>query len=538
MAIDIAKAAQAVGTGACFLGIEFGSTRIKAVLIDERFEVLATGMHGWENRLENGYWTYISDDIWDGLAGCYASLKTAVRERYGVTLMRLGALGVSAMMHGYLPFDTGEKQLAAFRTWRNTNTAAAARELTELFGFHIPERWSIAHLRQAMLDHEPHTCDVAYLTTLAGLVHWRLTGKKVLGVGDASGMFPIDSATGTYDAGMMARFDELAARENMPWRLSDLLPAPLPAGEPAGILTEAGARLLDPEGDLMPGVPLCPPDGDAGTGMVATDSVAPRTGNVSAGTSIFSMVVLEHALHDASNPQIDLVTTPVGDPVAMVHCNNCTSDINAWVDLLASYSALMGQDVDKGSLYARLFEAALAGDKDAGGLASIPFVSGETIMGVQTGYPLVLREQNATFNVANLMRMNIMSAFGALAVGNEALRAEQVGIDRLCGHGGIFKTPHVAQSLLAAALQAPVTVMETAGEGGAWGMALEAAYLALREEGESLSDFLGRRVFAGMQGETLAPDETDVEGYAIYLQRFMKANEAEKAAEAAYATDV
>ncbi len=538
MAIDIAKAAQAVGTGACFLGIEFGSTRIKAVLIDERFEVLATGTHGWENRLENGYWTYTSDDIWDGLAGCYASLKTAVRERYGVTLTRLGALGMSAMMHGYLPFDTGEKQLAAFRTWRNTNTAAAARELTELFGFHIPERWSIAHLRQAMLDHEPHTRDVAYLTTLAGLVHWRLTGKKVLGVGDASGMFPIDSATGTYDAGMMARFDELAARENMPWRLSDLLPAPLPAGEPAGILTEAGARLLDPEGDLMPGVPLCPPDGDAGTGMVATDSVAPRTGNVSAGTSIFSMVVLEHALRDAANPQIDLVTTPVGDPVAMVHCNNCTSDINAWVDLLASYSALMGQDVDKGSLYARLFEAALAGDKDAGGLVSIPFVSGETIMGVQTGYPLVLREQNAAFNVANLMRMNIMSAFGALAVGNEALRAEQVGIDRLCGHGGIFKTPHVAQSLLAAALQAPVTVMETAGEGGAWGMALEAAYLALREEGESLSDFLGRRVFAGMQGETLAPDETDVEGYAIYLQRFMKANEAEKAAEAAYATDV
>lgn len=538
MAVNESGAARAIEAGACFLGIEFGSTRIKAVLIDERFEVLATGTHNWENRFEGGYWTYTPDDIWDGLADCYASLKAAVRERYGVVPTRLGALGVSAMMHGYLPFDAQGRQLSAFRTWRNTNTTAAATELSELFGFHIPERWSIAHLRQAMRDREPHTRDVAYLTTLAGLVHWRLTGEKVLGVGDASGMFPIDSATGSYDAAMMARFDELAACEDMPWCLSELLPAPLPAGEPAGMLTEAGARLLDPAGDLMPGAPLCPPDGDAGTGMVATGSVAPRTGNVSAGTSVFSMVVLEHALHDASNPQIDLVTTPVGDPVAMVHCNNCTSDINAWVDLLASYSALMGQEVDKGFLYTRLFEAALAGDKDAGGLASIPFVSGETIMGVQTGYPLVLRERDATFNIANLMRMNIMSAFGALAVGNEALRAEQVGIDRLYGHGGIFKTPRVAQSLLAAALQAPVTVMETAGEGGAWGMALEAAYSALREEGESLPDFLDGRVFASMRGETLEPDDADVEGYAIYLQRFMRANEVEKAAEAAYATDV
>ncbi len=536
MTTDMNGAARSIEAGACMLGIEFGSTRIKAVLIDEDFEVLAVGTHDWENRLEDGLWTYTSDDIWGGLAGCYASLKAAVRERYGVTLTRLAALGVSAMMHGYLPFDAEGKQLTAFRTWRNTNTGEASAELTALFGFHIPERWSIAHLRQAMLDHELHVHDVAFITTLAGLVHWRLTGQKVLGVGDASGVFPIDSLTGTYNGAMMSRFDQLAAKAEVHWHLADLLPKPLAAGEFAGQLTEPGARLLDPSGDLLPGVPLCPPDGDAGTGMVATNSVAPRTGNVSAGTSIFSMVVLEHALKDATNPQVDLVTTPAGDPVAMVHCNNCTSDINAWVDLLSSYSELMGQPVERGALYGTLFTAALAGDKDAGGLVSIPFVSGETVMGVQTGYPLVLRDQNAKLTIANLMRMNIMSAFGALAVGNDALRAEGVVIDRLYGHGGIFKTPGVAQSLLAAALQVPVTVMGTAGEGGAWGIAVEAAYLVLREKGEDLASFLSGRVFAQVSGQTLEPNPADVGGYALYLQRFVAANEAEKAAEKALAS--
>ena len=530
--IDTTAAARAIADGRCSLGIEFGSTRIKAVLIDEGFEVLAVGTHDWENRLQNGLWTYSSQDIWDGLASCYASLKGAVREAYGTTLTSLKAFGVSAMMHGYLPFDAEGTQLVAFRTWRNTNTGAAAAELTELFGFHIPERWSIAHIRQAMLDGEEHVGKIAFFTTLAGLVHWRLTGQKVLGVGDASGMFPIDSTTGAYDTAMMAKFDELAAEDGAPWRLADILPTPLAAGEAAGTLTAEGVRLLDPEGDLVPGVPCCPPDGDAGTGMVATNSVAPRTGNVSAGTSIFSMVVLERALKNAKNPKIDLVTTPVGDAVAMVHCNNCTSDINAWIDLLASYSELMGQPVDKGELYVKLFNSALEADKDAGGLVSVPFVSGETIMDVQTGYPLVLREQNAKLNIANLMRMHIMSAFGALAVGNEALRAEGVAIDRLYGHGGIFKTPRVAQSLLAAALQAPVTVMETAGEGGAWGIAVEAAYLVQKDEGESLPSFLDTRVFADVAGQTLEPQAADVEGYGAYLARFVAANEAEKAFEA------
>ena len=532
MTIDKNAAAAAIEAGECSLGIEFGSTRIKAVLIDEAFEVLAVGTHDWENRLENGLWTYTADDIWGGLADCYASMKAAVKEAYGVTVTKLKAFGVSAMMHGYLPFDAEGNQLAAFRTWRNTNTTAAAEELTELFDFHIPERWSISHLRQAMLDNEAHVADIAFFTTLAGMVHWRLCGEKVLGVGDASGMFPIDSTTGAYDAALLEKFEKLASEAGVPWHIADILPKPLAAGEAAGIMTEEGAKLLDAEGDLTAGTPMCPPDGDAGTGMVATNSVAPRTGNVSAGTSIFSMVVLERALHDAKNPQIDLVTTPVGDTVAMVHCNNCTSDINAWVDMLVSYSELLGQTIDKGELYVKLFNAALEGDKDAGGLASIPFISGETIMGVQTGYPMVVREQNAKFNIANVMRMNIMSAFGALAVGNEALRAEGVAIDRLYGHGGIFKTPRVGQSLLAAALQAPVTVMETAGEGGAWGIAVEAAYLVQKEQGETLADFLGNRVFAGMKGETLEPDAADVEGYTAYIKRFVAANEAEKTFEA------
>lgn len=529
------QARAAVEAGDTTLGIEYGSTRIKAVLIDADHTTLATGTFDWENSLVDGYWTYAEQELLDGLAAAYASLKADVRERYGVVLRRVGALGVSAMMHGYLPFDADGRLLVPFRTWRNTTTTRAASELSELFEFHVPERWSVSHLYQAVLDGEEHVGRVASFTTLAGYAHEKLCGEHVLSVGDASGMFPIDATTRAYDADMIKKFDALAAQRGVEWKVEDLLPRVLVAGEQAGTLSEAGALLLDPSGDLAAGCPLCPPEGDAGTGMIATNSVAPRTGNVSAGTSIFSMVVLDHPLADATRPEIDLVTTPVGDPVAMVHCNNCTSDINDWVDLLCEFSHLMGADVNAGDAFTALFNSALAGDKDAGGLVSIPFVSGETVMGVQTGYPLMVRQQNARFSLANFMRMHLMAAFGALAAGNEALREEGVAIDKLYGHGGIFKTPKVAQSLLAAALNAPVTVMETAGEGGAWGQAVAAAYLLRREKDESLADYLGNKVFSTMKGATIEPDADDVAGYAAFLLAFRRANEVEKAAERSFA---
>ena len=511
------------------LGIEYGSTRIKAVLDDSENNPIAVGTFDWENTFDGTYWTYGQDELVAGIQGAYASLKADVEKRYGVTLRHVGAMGVSAMMHGYLPFDADDTLLVPFRTWRNTTTTVAARELTELFAFHIPERWSVSHIYQAVIDGEEHVSRIASFTTLAGYAHRLLTGENCLSVGDASGMFPIDSTTKDYDRAMIEKFDARVAEHGITWEVEDLLPHVLVAGECAGHLTADGARLLDPAGDLESGCPLCPPEGDAGTGMIATNSVAQRTGNVSAGTSVFSMVVLEHALADAMVPEIDLVTTPVGDPVAMVHCNNCTSDINDWVDLLADYSKAMGQPVDKGAIYTTLFNEALGADKDAGGLVSIPFVSGETVMGVQTGHPLFVRGQNARFTIANFMRMNIMSAFGALAVGNESLRKEGVRIDKLYGHGGIFKTPKVAQSLLAAALDAPVTVMETAGEGGAWGQAVAASYMLNRDEGESLADYLNDKVFSGMSGMTIEPDPADVAGFKTYVERFKHANAAELA---------
>lgn len=511
------------------LGIEYGSTRIKAVLDDSDDNPIAIGTFDWENTFDGTYWTYAQGELTSGIQAAYASLKADVERRYGVTLRSLGAMGVSAMMHGYLPFDKDGRLLVPFRTWRNTTTTVAARELSELFAFHIPERWSVSHIYQAVIDGEEHVSHIASFTTLAGYAHRLLTGENCLSVGDASGMFPIDSVTKDYDRAMIEKFDARVAARGIAWKVEDLLPHVLVAGQCAGHLTPDGARLLDPAGDLEPGCPLCPPEGDAGTGMIATNSVAQRTGNVSAGTSVFSMVVLEHALADAMVPEIDLVTTPVGDPVAMVHCNNCTSDINDWVDLLADYSEAMGRPVDKGSIYTTLFKAALGADKDAGGLVSIPFVSGETVMGVNVGHPLFVRGQNARFTIANFMRMNIMSAFGALAVGNEALRAEGVRIDKLYGHGGIFKTPKVAQTLLAAALDAPVTVMETAGEGGAWGQAVAASFMLNRDDGESLADYLNDKVFAGMSGVTISPDPADVDGYKAYLEHFKHANIAELA---------
>ena len=517
-----------INVKACTLGIEFGSTRIKAVLVDENCKPVAQGDFTWENQLENGIWTYPLEEVWQGVQAAYAALAADVLAKYGQPLTTVGCIGISAMMHGYLAFDAAGKLLVPFRTWRNTMTGPAAEELTAAFGFNIPQRWSVAHLYQAMLNHEPHLLQLDFFTTLAGYVHWQLTGCKVLGVGDASGMFPIDSATGLYDAGMMAKFNALAAEHGYPVDLAKLLPAVLSAGADAGTLTAEGAKLLDPTGTLQPGVPLCPPEGDAGTGMAATNSVAPRTGNVSAGTSIFSMVVLEKPLSKVY-PEIDMVTTPDGAAVAMVHCNNCTSDLNTWVDLLAESAALCGASIDKGTLFAKLFNESLKGAPDCGGITPINYISGESVTHLDAGAPLLLRRPDSAFTLANFMRANIYSAFATLAMGLEILKKENVAMDTLLGHGGIFKTPGVAQRYLAAAASAPVTCMETAGEGGPYGMALLAAYCLHRTEGETLADYLNRYVFADARSTTLAPDPAEQAGFAEFLNQYQTVLKAERA---------
>ena len=511
------------------LGLELGSTRIKAVLIGPEHAVLASGAHDWENRLEHGYWTYALDDVWAGVQDAFARLARQVQERYGTPLHTVGAMGVSGMMHGYLPFARDGAQLAAFRTWRNTTTERAAALLTERFAFNVPQRWSVAHLYQAILDGEPHVRDIAYLTTLAGYVHWRLTGERVLGVGEASGMFPIDSVACGYDAGMEKTFDALLAQEGMPYRLADILPRGLCAGAAAGTLTAEGACLLDPTGVLRPGVPLCPPEGDAGTGMAATNSVAPRTGNVSAGTSIFAMVVLEKALSKVY-PEIDMVTTPAGDPVAMVHCNNCTSDLNAWVELLAQNAELCGAKVNKGELFTKLFNLSLQGAPDCGGVIPVNYYSGEGVTHFDAGRPMLLRGPESDFSLANLMRANIYSAFATLAIGLDILNEEHVTLDTLLGHGGLFKTPGVAQRYLAAAAHTAVTCTETAGEGGPYGMALLAAYRVEHADGETLANYLQNRVFAGAASTTLNPDAADEAGFAAFLKEYKKALCAERTA--------
>ena len=513
----------------CTLGIEFGSTRIKAVLIGPDHAPLAQGDYTWENRLENGVWTYPESEIWAGLQAAYAALAADVQARFGQPLTTVGCLGVSAMMHGYLAFDENDALLVPFRTWRNTITGPAAEALTEAFGFNIPQRWSIAHLYQAMLNKEEHLPRLRFFTTLAGFVHWKLTGRKVLGVGDASGMFPIDSAATDYDKDLLARFNGMAARAGYLVDAAALLPAVLPAGAEAGTLTPEGARLLDPTGTLQPGCPLCPPEGDAGTGMAATDSVAPRTGNVSAGTSIFAMVVLERPLRRVY-PEIDLVTTPDGAPVAMVHCNNCTSDLNAWVDLLAQAAALGGTAPDKGALFTKLFELSLQGAPDAGGIVPVNYYSGEGVTHFDAGCPLLLRGPESAFTLPNLMRAHIYSAMATLALGLDILHGEEVAVDTLTGHGGLFKTPGVAQRYLAAAAAAPVTVRQTAGEGGPYGMALLAAYALNKAPGETLAAYLHERVFAGAPASTLAPTEADRAGFTAFLGRYRGALQAERAA--------
>lgn len=521
---------EIIESGKAFLGIEFGSTRIKAVLIDETHTPIASGSHKWENRLEEGFWTYSLEDIWNGLRKCYKDLTQDVRTRYGVGIKKLSAIGFSAMMHGYMAFDKEGNLLVPFRTWRNSTTGQAAKKLTELFDYNIPERWSIAHLYQAVLNGEEHVKNIDYVTTLAGYIHWKMTGEKVLGIGDVSGMFPIDSEIGNYQEEMVDKFDDLLKEKNYPWKLEEIFPKVLLAGEKAGVLTEEGARLLDESGQLEAGIPLCPPEGDAGTGMVATNSVGVRTGNVSAGTSVFAMIVLEKAFSKVY-PEIDMVTTPDGYPVAMVHANNCTSDLNAWVELFKEFAETMGIELDMDELYGTLYRKALEGDKDCGGLLSYGFLSGEFIMGITEGRPMFVRTPDSRFNLANFMRSHLYAALGALKVGMDILNeGETVSIDKMTGHGGLFKTEGVGQKIMAAAVKAPVSVMETAGEGGPWGEAILAAYMVNKAEDETLQDYLNRKVFADAKCVTIEPNTEDMEGLESYISKFKEGIEMERIA--------
>lgn len=513
---------QAIESGKTALGIELGSTRIKAVLIGEDHAPIASGSHEWENQYEHGVWTYSLEDVWKGLQESYKNLSREVSKKYDVQLKTIGALGFSAMMHGYMAFDKDGKQLVPFRTWRNTITGQASEKLTELFQFNIPQRWSIAHLYQAILNKEAHVKDISHLTTLAGYVHWRLTGQKVLGVGEASGMFPIDSKSNDYDQRMVKQFNDLLKAENISWTLQEILPKVLVAGDAAGTLTAEGAALLDPTGQLQAGIPFCPPEGDAGTGMVATNSVASRTGNVSAGTSVFAMIVLEEALSKLY-PEIDMVTTPTGKPVAMVHSNNCTSDLNAWVDIFQEFTQTLGMDVSESTLYEALYRKALTGDADGGGLLAYNYVSGEHITHLEEGRPLFVRTPESRFNLSNFMRVHLFSSLGALKIGmNILFEQEKVKLDQLLGHGGFFKTKEVGQRIMAAAMNVPVSVMETAGEGGAWGIALLASYMMHKSANEPLEVYLSERVFAGQNSITLAPDKKDVDGFTAFMERYKK----------------
>lgn len=502
------------------LGVEFGSTRIKAVLINENQVVVASGSFEWENRQENGIWTYSLDSVWHGLQASYAGLKQEVKNKYGFTLSKIDAIGFSAMMHGYLAFGKDDQLLTPFRTWRNAITAEAGHQLTKILGFNIPQRWSIAHLYQAILNGEEHVKEVAFFTTLAGYVHFQLTGEKVLGVGDASGMFPIDSKTKDYNMEMMTTFDEKISGKNYPWKLKDIIPEVLVAGQKAGELTEEGAKLLDPEGDLVSGVPLCPPEGDAGTGMVATNSVKQRTGNISAGTSVFTMIVLEKELSKVYS-EIDMVTTPKGDAVAMVHANNCSSEINAWVKIFREFLDAAGIKMSTDQLYQTLFTESLKGDMDVGGILSYGYLSGENITKIPEGRPLLVRTPKSNFNLANLMRVNLYTAFGALQLGMKTLtEKEQVKVDQIVGHGGIFKTEGVAQQILASAINTTVSVMETAGEGGAWGISLLADYLKFAGEGLSLEDYLEQKVFANEKVIACQPIKEETAGFEIFAKRY------------------
>ena len=530
MGIDKNKAKETIAAGKAILGIEFGSTRIKAVLIGEDNAPIAQGAHDWENQLVDGIWTYSLDAIWTGLQDSYAKMTEDVKANYGVDVESLAAIGFSAMMHGYMPFNAAGELLVPFRTWRNTITEKASAELTELFQYHIPQRWSIAHLYQAILNGEEHVKDITFITTLEGYIHWKLTGRKVIGIGEASGMFPIDIDKKNYNEKMIAQFDELIAPKGFAWKLEDILPKSLLAGEDAGALTEEGAKLLDVSGKLKAGVPLCPPEGDAGTGMAATNSVAKRTGNVSAGTSVFAQIVLEKELSKVYD-EIDLVTTPTGNLVGMVHCNNCTSDLNAWVGIFREFAQALGVEVSTDKLFGTLYNKALEGDADCGGLLAYNYFSGEHITGFEEGRPMIVRTPDANFSLANFMRVNLFTALGALKVGLDIiLKEEGVKVEKILGHGGLFKTKDVGQKIMAAAMNAPISVMETAGEGGAWGMALLASYMVNKEDGETLEDYLENKVFAGDTGSEMLPDPEDVKGFDEFILKYKAGLPIERAA--------
>ncbi|MDD3204725.1 MAG: FGGY-family carbohydrate kinase [Lachnospiraceae bacterium] len=521
---------QSIENGKAVLGIEFGSTRIKAVLIGTDNTPIASGSHDWENRLENNIWTYSLEDIWNGLQDCYANMIADVKANYDVAVTSFKAIGFSAMMHGYMAFDKDGELLVPFRTWRNTITEEASEALTKEFAYHIPQRWSIAHLYQAILNKEEHVSKIDFQTTLAGYIHWKLSGKKVLGVGEASGMFPIDIQTKKFNTTMIQKFDKLNEAKGFGWKLGDILPEVLVAGEDAGVLTAEGAKLLDVSGQLQAGIPLCPPEGDAGTGMAATNSVAVRTGNVSAGTSVFAMIVLEKDLQKVY-PEIDLVTTPSGNLVGMVHCNNCTSDLNAWVSLFKEFAESFGVEVDMTKLFATLYNKALEGDADCGGLLAYNYFSGEHITNMEEGRPMFVRTPESKFNLANFMRVHLFTSLGALKTGLDILlKEENVKVDQIFGHGGLFKTKGVGQKILAAAIDAPVSVMETAGEGGAWGIALLASYMVNKDADESLDDYLTNKVFAGQAGTKMEADAKDVAGFDKFIARYTKGLPIERAA--------
>ncbi|HJC64947.1 MAG TPA: FGGY-family carbohydrate kinase [Candidatus Blautia merdavium] len=521
---------NAIISGNTALGIELGSTRIKAVLVNEKNEPIASGSHEWENQLVNNIWTYSEEAIWTGIQESYQDMVRDVKEKYGVPVKTIGAIGFSAMMHGYMPFDEEDRLLVPFRTWRNTMTEEASKELTELFQYPIPQRWSIAHLYQAILKKEEHVSRIRFMTTLEGYVHWKLTGEKVLGVGEVAGMFPFDRKTKNYDEKCMDLFDQLTEPYGFPWKIRDILPKCLLAGECAGRLTEEGAKLLDVTGELEAGIPLCPPEGDAGTGMTATNSVSERTGNVSAGTSVFAMVVLEKELKKV-HPEIDLVTTPTGSLVAMVHCNNCTSDLNAWVNLFREFAQAFGVKADMNQLFGTLYNKALEGDADCGGLLAYNYFSGEHITGFEEGRPLFVRTPESHFNLANFMRVHLFTALGALKTGMDILLKEEgVKLDKIMGHGGLFKTKGVGQKIMAGAIDTPVSVMETAGEGGAWGIAILASYMKNKKDGQTLEAYLDEEVFAGQKGEEIQPDPEDVKGFDQFMERYAAGLAIERAA--------
>lgn len=516
--------------GKTTLGIELGSTRIKSVLIGRDNSPIASGSFDWENSYINNIWTYSIEDIWKGIQNSYQDMASDVKNTYGVTIKSIGAIGFSAMMHGYMVFDSSDKLLVPFRTWRNNFTGQASNELTELFNYNIPQRWSIAHLYQAILNGEEHVSDISYLITLSGYVHWKLTGKKVLGIGDASGMFPIDVNTKKFNPHMIDQFNNLVASKNFPWKLEEILPEILVAGENAGVLSEEGAKLLDISGELKSGIPLCPPEGDAGTGMTATNSVAERTGNVSAGTSVFAMIVLEKELSKVYQ-EIDMVTTPSGKPVAMAHSNNCSSDLDAWVGIFDEFAKALNVNIDKTKLYGTLYNLALEGDPDAGGLLAYGYLSGEHMTHFEEGRPLFVRSSDSNFNLSNFMRTHLFTALGALKIGMDILtKQESVRLDEILGHGGLFKTKGVGQKIMAAAINVPVSVMETAGEGGAWGIALLASYMLNKEDNETLEEYLANHVFSELSSSRIDPDPVDVKGFEKFMERYKSGLAIERAA--------